>query len=412
MPQIEAIQRELASQGLDGWLFYDFHHRDPIATHVLGLDSGGMGTRRWFYLIPARGTPRKLVHRIESRALDSLPGEKLMYAGLDELSRNLSRLLTRTKKVAMQYSPRNAIPYVSMVDAGTVEMVRAHGCKVLSSADLVQKFEACWSAEQYRTHLEAGRVIDRVAQEAFLYAARAVQAKSSAKSHAKSRANSATKSHAKSPLTEYDLQQWILAEFRTAGVVTDEPPIVAVGAHTGDPHYEPLPTGSSRIRTGDLLLLDIWGKLDRPGSVYYDITWVGYLGAKIPEKYAKIFAVVSEARDRVIAFVQKSISEGRVIQGWQVDRVAREVVRKAGYAKYFVHRTGHNIGQEVHGAGANMDSLETHDSRRILPQTCFSVEPGIYLSEFGVRSEVNVYVDGAEARVTGPVQTGILPLLA
>jgi Xaa-Pro aminopeptidase len=312
----------------------------------------------------------------------------------------------------MQYSPRNAIPYVSMVDAGTVEMVRAHGCKVLSSADLVQKFEACWSAEQYRTHLEAGRVIDRVAQEAFLYAARAVQAKSPAKPATKSRAHSVTKSRAKLQLTEYDLQQWILAEFRAAGVVTDEPPIVAVGAHTGDPHYEPLPAGSSRIRTGDLLLLDIWGKLDRPGSVYYDITWVGYLGAKIPEKYTKIFAVVSEARDRVIAFVQKSISEGRVIQGWQVDRVAREVIRKAGYAKYFVHRTGHNIGQEVHGAGANMDSLETHDSRRILPQTCFSVEPGIYLSEFGVRSEVNVYVDGAEARVTGPVQTGILPLLA
>jgi Xaa-Pro dipeptidase len=396
MPQIETIQQELRSQGLDGWLFYDFHHRDPIATHVLGLDAGAMGTRRWFYMIPARGAPRKLVHRIESHALDSLPGEKLLYAGLEELSRNLARLLARVKKVAMQYSPRNAIPYVSMVDAGTVEMVRAHGCKVLSSADLVQKFEASWSAEQYRTHLEAGRVIDRVAQEAFLYAARQIGAKTRAKSR----------------LTEYDLQQWILAEFRAAAIVTAEPPIVAVGAHTGDPHYEPMAQGSSRIRAGDLLLLDIWGKLDLPGSVYYDITWVGYLGAKVPEKYTRIFAVVSEARDRVIAFVQNSVAAGRVLQGWQVDRVAREVIRKAGYAKYFVHRTGHNIGQEVHGNGANMDSLETHDSRRILPQTCFSVEPGIYLPEFGVRSEVNVYVDGAEARVTGPVQTGILPLLA
>ena len=392
MPQIEAIQNELRAQGLDGWLFYDFHHRDPIAAHILGLESGGLGTRRWFYLIPARGNPQKLVHRIESRALDALPGAKLVYAGLDELRRNLTRLLRRVKKVAMQYSPRNAIPYVSMVDAGTVELVRAHGCKVLTSADLVQKFEACWSAEQYRAHLTAGRVIDRVAQEAFLHAAQHVREKSR--------------------LTEYDLQQWILAEFRAAGVVTEEPPIVAVGAHTADPHYEPLAAGSSGIRAGDLLLLDIWGKLDRPGSVYYDVTWVGYLGKKVPAEYAKIFSVVSEARDRVIAFVQKSLAAGRVLQGWQVDRIARDVIGNAGYAKYFVHRTGHNIGQQVHGNGANMDSLETHDSRQILSQTCFSVEPGIYLQKFGVRSEVNVYVDGQEARVTGPVQTGILPLLA
>jgi Xaa-Pro dipeptidase len=392
MPQIEAIQNELRAQGLDGWLFYDFHHRDPIAAHILGLDPGGMGTRRWFYLIPARGNPQKLVHRIESRALDALPGAKLVYAGLDELRRNLTRLLQRVKKVAMQYSPRNAIPYVSMVDAGTVELVRAHGCKVLTSADLVQKFEACWSAEQYSAHLAAGRVIDRVAQQAFLRAAQHVREKSR--------------------LTEYDLQQWILTEFRAAAITTEEPPIVAVGAHTADPHYEPPPAGSSAIRAGDLLLLDIWGKLDRPGSVYYDITWVGYLGKKIPAEYAKIFSVVREARDRVIAFVQKSIAAGRVLEGWQVDRIAREVIGKAGYAKYFVHRTGHNIGQQVHGNGANMDSLETHDSRRILSQTCFSVEPGIYLQKFGVRSEVNVYVDGEQARVTGPVQTGILPLLA
>ncbi len=392
MPPIEAMQNELRAQGLDGWLFYDFHHRDPIAAHILGLEPAGLGTRRWFYLIPARGNPQKLVHRIESRALDALPGAKLVYAGLDELRRNLTRLLRRVKKVAMQYSPRNAIPYVSMVDAGTVELVRAHGCKVVTSADLVQKFEACWSAEQYRAHLTAGRVIDRVAQEAFLHAAQHVREKSR--------------------LTEYDLQQWILAEFRAAGVVTEEPPIVAVGAHTADPHYEPLAAGSSAIRAGDLLLLDIWGKLDRPGSVYYDVTWVGYLGKKVPAEYAKIFSVVTEARDRVIAFVQKSLAAGRVLQGWQVDRVARDVIGNAGYAKYFVHRTGHNIGQQVHGNGANMDSLETHDSRQILSQTCFSVEPGIYLQKFGVRSEVNVYVDGQEARVTGPVQTGILPLLA
>ena len=391
MPQIEAIQGELRSAGLDGWLFYDFHHRDPIAARVLGL-GGGMGTRRWFYLIPKQGEPRKLVHRIESGALDSLPGKKWVYASLEELEKHLPRVLSRCRKVAMQYSPRNAIPYVSLVDAGTVELVRAQGCRVVSSADLVQQFEACWSAEQYRSHLEAGRVIDGVTQGAF--------------------AQAASQARAKSSLSEYELQQWILDKFRAAGVTTQESPIVAVGPHSGDPHYEPRASGSSRIRAGHLLLLDVWGRMDRPGSVYYDITWVGYLGARVPAKYEKIFGVVAAARDRAIGFVQQSLAAGRAVQGWQVDRVARDAIRKAGYGKYFVHRTGHSIGQEVHGAGANMDGFETHDQRRILPQTCFSIEPGIYLPEFGVRSEVNVYIDGSEARVTGPVQTGILPLLS
>jgi len=390
MPQIDAIQAELRSTGLDGWLFYDFHHRDPIAARVLGLDAG-MGTRRWFYLIPADGTPRKLVHRIESSALDSLPGKKFVYASFEELQKELARLMARCRKVAMQYSPRNAIPYISLVDAGTVELVRAQGCRVVSSADLVQKFEASWTAEQYALHLEAGRLIDRITQDAFVYAAERVKAKSA--------------------LSEFDLQRWILDRFRAAGIITAEPPIVAVGAHTADPHYEPRAEHSSPIRKGDLLLLDVWGKLDRAASVYYDITWVGYLGAVVPEEYARIFAIVSEARDRAISFVQQSLAAGRAVKGWQVDQVARNVIRKARFGKYFVHRTGHNIGQEVHGNGANMDSLETHDVRRILPQTCFSIEPGIYLPEFGVRSEVDVYVDGAEARVTGPMQTGILPLL-
>jgi len=391
MPDIKAIQSELRAEGLDAWLFYDFHHRDPIGQRVLALPAEGMTTRRWFYLIPARGAPRKLVHRIESGVLDSLPGRKLVYAGQEELRKNLPRLLGRARKVAMQYSPRNAIPYVSMVDAGTVEMVRGLRCKVVSSADLVQKFEARWTPEQLQSHIDAGRVIDRVTQEAFAHAAHHVRNKA--------------------PLTEYDLQQWILEQFRANSIVVDDAPIVAVGPHAGDPHYEPRPGSSSAIREGDLLLLDIWGKGRAAGSVYYDITWMGFLGARVPEKYSRIFAIVREARDRAVAFVREAVEAGREIRGWQVDRVAREVIRKAGYAKYFVHRTGHSIGQEVHGSGANMDGLETQDVRRIIPHTCFSVEPGIYLPEFGVRSEVNVYVEEDRARVTGPVQTEILPLL-
>jgi Xaa-Pro dipeptidase len=390
VPDIAAIQEALRAQKLGGWLFYDFHRRDPIATRVLGL-GGGMFTRRWFYLIPARGAPRKLVHKIESRALDSLPGAKLEYASLEELDRNLRRLLRGAGRVAMQYSPRNAIPYVSMVDAGTIEMVRGAGAKVVSSADLVQRFEATWSAEQLRSHQAAGRVVDRVLQEAFARAASVVRSGGA--------------------ISEYELQQWILEQFRAGGVTTEEPPIVAVGPHSGDPHYEPTAAASAPIRAGDLLLLDMWAKTEAADSVYYDITWVGFLGAQVPEKYAKVFAIVRDARDAAVAFVQQAVKAQRQIQGWQVDRAARAVIRNARYAKQFVHRTGHSIGQTVHGNGANMDSLETRDIRLVLPHTCFSIEPGIYLPEFGIRSEVNVFVDEREARVTGSMQSEILALL-
>jgi Xaa-Pro aminopeptidase len=391
MPNIEAIQSALREQGIDGWLFYDILHRDPIAYRVLGLDHA-LAKRRWFYIIPAKGAPRKLVHRIEAATLDSLPGEKMLYAAADELEKNLKKLIGRAKKVAMQYSPKNSIPYISLVDAGTVELIRAQGCKVVSSADLIQKFEAAWTAEQLETHRVAGRAIDAIMQAAFAEAA--------------NRVSSGGK------FTEYDLQQWIVTQFRAHGVVSDSPPIVAVGARSGDPHYEPMALGSAFIRRNDFLLLDIWAKTLAPNSVYYDITWVGFLGSKVPGKYAKLFSIVSDARDSAVQYVQKNITAGHAIEGWQVDRAAREVIRKAGYAKYFVHRTGHNIGQEVHGVGANMDGLETRDIRRIIPHTCFSIEPGIYLPEFGVRSEVNVYVGNDRAEVTGTVQTEILKLLS
>jgi Xaa-Pro aminopeptidase len=308
------------------------------------------------------------------------------------LHKLLPKLLAGGKKIAMQYSPENNIPYIGLVDAGTVELIRKSKKKIVSSADLVQKFEAKWSPDQLASHLEAGRIIDRITQDAFERAATFVRESQ--------------------PITEFELQQWILDQFRANGVITSEPPIAAVQPNNGNPHYEPKDGTSRPIRAGDLLLLDIWGKLDRKGSVYYDITWVGYLGARVPESYAKIFRIVRQARDSAVEFVQESLSEGREIHGWEVDRTAREIIRKAGYGKYFVHRTGHSIGQETHGNGANMDSLETRDDRKIVPRTCFSIEPGIYLPEFGIRSEVNVYVEGNSARVTGAVQKEILPLLA
>jgi Xaa-Pro dipeptidase len=388
---IASIQNDLKAAKLDGWLFYDFRGRDPIAQRILQLPPG-MRTRRWYYFVPAKGTPKKLVHKIETESLGSLPGDTLYYAGQDELRKNLGKLLGRAKNVAMQYSPKNQIPYVAMVDAGTIELIRAAGAKVLSSADLVQKYEACWTAEQLESHQRAGAVIDRTVAGAFQHAANCVRQKT--------------------PITEYDLQQWIRGEFDKAGIATEQGPDVAVNAHASDPHYGPKPDGSSPIREGDLLLLDVWGKMKTSRSVYYDITWVGYLGAKVPDKIAKVFKVVRDARDKAVDLIRTNIAAGKPLQGWQVDKAARAVIEKAGYGKYFFHRTGHNIGESVHGNGANMDGLETRDVRHLIPKTCTSIEPGIYLPEFGIRSEVNVYIDEREARVTGAVQHEILALLA
>ncbi len=391
MPNIKAIQAELRASGMDGWLFYDHHHRDPIAARVLGLEGGAMATRRWFYFIPARGTPRKLVHRIEAGALVSLAGRQQLYSGWEEMRKGLARLLAGSRTIAMQYSPDNDIPYIGLVDAGTVESVRKLKKRVVSSADLVQKFEAVWTPAQWESHQEAGRAVDRIVRAAFDRAATCVRQGQ--------------------PQTEYELQQWILRQFQESGLTTAEPPIAAVQPNNGNPHYEPSAKNSRRIRAGDLLLLDVWAKSSRPGSVYYDVTWTGYLGEHVPDAYAKIFGIVREARDRAIAFVRDAAARGRAIHGREVDRTARETIRKAGYGKYFVHRTGHSIGQDVHGNGANMDGFETRDHRRIIPRTCFSIEPGIYLPEFGIRSEVNVYVGEREARVTGAIQNEILALL-
>ena len=388
---IQGMQADLLAVRVDGWLFYDFRGRDPIAQRILKLPEA-MRTRRWFYFVPAKGTPRKLVHKIEAQALESLPGETFYYAGLKELEKGLSKILGRAKNIAMQYSPKNAIPYISMVDAGTIETVRGAGAKIVSSADLVQKYEACWTDEQLRTHEEAGRAIDIIVRGAFQHAAKCVREHTA--------------------LTEFELKQWIQGGFDAAGLHTKEGPDVAVNAHASDPHYGPTAASAAPIRKDDLLLLDVWGKLKTPGSVYYDITWVGYLGKKVPKNYSKDFRAVKDARDKAVELIRSSAAAGNPLQGWQVDKAARAVIEKAGYGKYFFHRTGHNIGETVHGNGANMDGLETHDVRRLIPRTCTSIEPGIYLPEFGIRSEVNVYIDEHSARITGAVQKEILALLA
>lgn len=389
--RIAEIQAALRAQRLDGWLFFDHHGRDPIAYRVLRFEPSRMVTRRWYYFIPAEGDPVGLAHRIEPEMLSALPGEIVYYAGWKEQTAALARILEGRQRIAMQYSPNCAVPYVSNVDAGTVELVRAAGVEVVSSADLVQLFEARWSDDAYRSHKEAGILVDEVRRAAFEKAA------------------SALASGAR--VTEMEIHDFILDSFRAKGLFTDHGPIVAVNANASNPHYEPAAERYSEIRRGDLLLIDLWAKLDQAGSVYYDITWTGYCGATPPDQMLNVFNVVSGARDAAVSLVKSAAAAGRELAGFEVDDAARNHIRAAGFGEYFFHRTGHSIGEEVHGNGANMDNYETHDERRVLERTCFSVEPGVYLPEFGIRSEVNVYRGEAAAEVTGEIQTGLLRLL-
>jgi Xaa-Pro aminopeptidase len=395
MFDLSAVQKAVAQLGLDGWLLYDFRGLNVLARRVLGLNPEHILSRRWFYFIPARGEPRKLVHRIESGALDAYPGDKKdIYLRWQDLEAGVGRLVQGAKRVAMEYVPRNANPYVSRVDAGTVELVRSFGVAVVPSGDLVQLFEACWDDEQEAMHFEAAKHTASAFEVAFRFLA--------------DRVKSAGSVH------ETEVQQRILDHFAQHRLVTDHPPIVGVGPHSADPHFAPAPGPSGVIREGDFVLIDLWAKLDRPRSVFSDLTWTCFVGKEVPARHQEVFKIVAAGRDAAIAKVRDAYAAGKSLQGWEVDRAARDVIEKAGYGEKFCHRTGHSIGQETHGNGANMDDLETHEERRVLPRTCFSVEPGIYLEgDFGVRSEVNVYVDGkGQVHVTGPSpQTEVVPLL-
>jgi Xaa-Pro dipeptidase len=393
MFDLHAIQDAVQQLGLDGWLLYDFRGLNILAKRVVGLGDGVMLSRRWFYFIPAKGEPRKLVHRIEPHALDGVPGPAQIYLRWQELEAGVQALLKGAKRVAMEYVPRNANPYVSRVDAGTIELVKSLGIDVFPSGDLIQYFEACWDDEQWAMHLEAAKHTDSAYTEAFGFIAQRVRTSGSVR--------------------ESEVQERILDHFKAHGVVADHAPIVAVNAHSGDPHYATTPETDTAMREGDFVLIDLWAKLDKPRAVYSDLTRTGFIGKEAPAKYTEVFNVVARGRDAAIQRVRDAFKKGEPLQGWQVDQAARDVIEKAGYGPYFCHRTGHSIGQEVHGNGANMDNLETHEERRVLPRTCFSVEPGIYLPEFGVRSEVDVFVDARNAvHVTGgELQTAVVAIL-
>ncbi len=385
---LEAIQSALRDTGYDGWLFYDHHHRDPIGERILGLDPKAHITRRWYYFIPATGEPRKLMHRIEQGRLDSLPGSKGLYSSWQELAIGLRAMLGGSKRIAMQYSPDNAIMYVSMVDAGTVEFLRSIGKQIVSSADLVSQFEAVLTEKQIISHSVAQMAIDDILEEGWKEIARRLRPVNGKPGK----------------VTEFDIVRWLSEGMKRANLVWENGPNVSVNANCSDSHYEPTAEHTAEIKEGDFLLIDIWGRVDDADSIFYDITWTGVVGREPTGHEQLVFETVRNARDAAISAVEQAFATGRPIRGFEADDAARAVIRAAGFADYFTHRTGHNIAHEIHGSGAHLDNLETHDVRQILPNTCFSVEPGIYLPEFGVRSEIDMLTAPNKAWVTGKIQ--------
>ena len=388
---VRAVQKALRSERLDGWLLYDFHGSNPIAATLAGLNDGAhMTTRRWFYLIPAAGEPHGLVHAIERHNLDGLPGAKTVYTTREQLDAGLTQLLDGVTRIAMEYSPDCAIPYLSRVDAGTAESVRRRGVEIVSSGDLVQQFEATWGEAQLASHCKASAALHRIKDRAFAAVTASLRSRQR--------------------LNEYDVQQQMVRWFDEEGLVSDSPPVVAIGANAGNPHYLPTADAARPIVADEVLLLDLWGKLREPGAVFADITWVGVTGNTVPAEPARAFRAVVEARDAAIALVEESARNDRDLRGWQVDRAARAVLEQAGYANHVLHRTGHSLGENVHGNGVHLDDFETHDDRRVLPGAGFTIEPGLYFETFGVRTEINMFRTHHKAMVTGPRQMEIIVL--
>ncbi|MFO7446617.1 MAG: Xaa-Pro peptidase family protein [Ignavibacteriaceae bacterium] len=370
---LEKIQKIVGTMGFDAWLFYDFRGSNDLALTILDIPKESHLTRRFFYLVPAKGVPVKIVMGIEAGHLDHLPGTKLVYSSHALLSKNLETALKNVKTIAMEYSPLNAIPYVSKVDAGTVEQIKSYGVEIKSSADLISMFAAVWSKEQYEENIPVANALTDIVKKAYKFIK--------------------LKTEANEAITEYDVQQFIMNEFAERKYFTDHPPIVGVNENSANPHYAPTPEINKPVKKGDFVLIDLWAKVNKESGVWADITWNGYMGDTIPEKYVKIFNIVAEARDKAFSLVEERYKAGKEVRGFEVDDAARKVISDAGYGEYFIHRTGHSITNDLHGSGAHMDNFETKDERLILPSTSFSIEPGIYLpGDFGVRSEIDVYV--------------------
>ncbi len=386
---IDAVQEALRRDGLAGWLIYDFHGINAVARALFSLSDYHI-TRRWFYFIPSSGEPTLLAHAIERTSYPSLPGRMLLYAGLQQMQQRLRELLPVTGQIAMEYSPMNDVPTVSYVDAGMIELLRTFGVHIVTSANLIQEFQAKWSAEQLRSHIAAAQVVHEAQREAFKMIETALQARKS--------------------INEYEVQQFILRQFAAANCITDSAPIVAVNANASNPHYAPSSSVHSPIRPGDVILIDLWAKQKTPRAVFADITWMGFAGAEPPDRVQHVFNTVRQARDRGVDFLRQNWQAGRPVKGFEIDQVVRQYITEASFGDYFVHRTGHSLGAEVHANGVNIDSYETRDSRAIIPGVAFSIEPGIYLPEFGVRSEINVYVGNSGPEIHTEPQRELVTL--
>jgi Xaa-Pro aminopeptidase len=389
-----AIQSLLREAGLDGWLLFDFRGMNPIAGSIAPLPAQAMFSRRWAYWIPAQGEPQWLVHAIELAPFRDWPVQPRSYVRWQELEEQLAAMLGDARRIAMEYSPHCAIPYVSRVDAGTLEMVRGLGVEVVSSADLVQAVEARLAPAQIDGHRRAAAALLRIKDETFDHVAQALRAGQ--------------------PISEYSVQQWMAGRIAEAGLVADHDPIVAVNAHAADPHYIPTAQRHAPIQRGDFLLLDLWARETAPGAIMGDITWVALCSDRVPPRYQHIADVVADARDACVAFIQDEMAAGRPVRGCDADDVCRGVIERAGYGRYVIHRTGHSLGSAGHGNGAHLDNLETNDTRRLLPSTAFTIEPGIYLpGDFGVRLEIDVLVHETGIEITTlPLQREIVALLA
>jgi Xaa-Pro dipeptidase len=395
MSRIPEIAAALTEAALDGWLFYDFRLSDPLAYRILGIPEKGLTSRRWFFFIPAVGEPCAIVSAVEAHRLDAIASaRRIVYRSEREMIWALRELLEGRRRIAMNYSPECAIPYVSRVDAGTVELVRSMGVEVVTAADLIQRFEAVLTPAQLAGHRRAAAGLREIVNETFAEISRRVRGHLAC--------------------TEYTVQKFVLGRIAAHNLHTDEAPIVAVNANSANPHFSPAEEKDTPIRRGDLVLLDLFAKERDEDSIYGDLTWMGSVGDRVADDHRRIFRVVAEARDAAVALVQSRVGEGRPVSGEEADRAAREVIEAAGFGGEFVHRTGHSIGREVHGTGCNLDSLETRDYRMLIDRTCFSVEPGIYLAaKFGVRSELDMTIEGGRAEISGGLpQRDIIPILA
>lgn len=390
--KLTEVQSDLIKQDIQGWLLYDYRRSNSLAYTFLEIPFDKMVTRRFFYWIPQKGEPIKIVPLIEPYTLDHLPGLKWTYKGWQDLERLIFSIAVENRKIAMEYSPYNALPNISKVDAGTVAQVQRAGSQVVSSANLLQRYTSVWTAEQVKSHLAAAQILENIVDRTWSFIEQSLLQRI--------------------PIDEYKVQQFMLQCMHEADCHTSDWPTCAVNAHSADPHYHPTPDQTWPIVAGDFILLDLWCKQKIPRAVYADITRVGVAASQPTQRQKDIFKIVKGARDIATTMIKNYYENQRPIQGWQVDQACRHFIQDAGFGDYFIHRTGHNIGEEVHGPGANLDNLETHDYRQLLPGTAFSVEPGIYLpQEFGVRLEYDIYLDPAgHMHITGGIQEELVCL--